>query len=80
MLMPVQPMQPVYKQTNHALHLILTLITFGCWSFVWIGAAIVTSIDNKNKQQWYEQALAYYAQQMSLYSQVNRQQWQNPYY
>lgn len=69
--MPIQPVPPMYKQTNHALHLILSLITFGAWVFVWIGVAIANSMDNKNKKQWYEQALGYYAQQQDLY---NRQQ------
>ena len=27
---------------NHSLHLILTLITFGCWGFVWIILALLS--------------------------------------
>lgn len=31
----------VFRQgTNHILHLILTLITFGLWAIVWIGVAV----------------------------------------
>jgi hypothetical protein len=28
------------KNTNHVLHLILTLITFGLWAIVWIAVAV----------------------------------------
>lgn len=31
----------VFRQgTNHVLHLILTLITFGLWAIVWLGVAV----------------------------------------
>jgi len=28
------------KNTNHVLHLILTLVTFGLWAIVWIAVAV----------------------------------------
>lgn len=45
-LLPPQPIGIVPKQTNHALHLLLTILTFwmcGGWLWVWIFVAAANS-------------------------------------
>lgn len=35
------------KSVNHVLHLILTLITLGVWSFVWLALVIIAAVARK---------------------------------
>lgn len=53
---PLPPIEPVFKTVNHLLHLVLTVITCGAWSFVWAAVAFTTAIENSKKQAWYMQA------------------------
>jgi len=58
---PIAPREPIYVQTNHVLHLILSLITFGMWAlFVWPWLAIIHIISNNQKRRQYDEAFARY--------------------
>lgn len=58
---PMAPRTPIYVQTNHVLHLILSLITFGMWAlFVWPWLAIIHMISNSQKRRQYDEAFARY--------------------
>ena len=44
----------VFRQgTNHILHLILTLITFGLWVIVWFGSAVAAAPPGVNRGEIY---------------------------
>ena len=44
---------PPPKETNHLLHLILTLLTGGLWAFVWVYVSIINAGDRKRWEQTY---------------------------
>lgn len=67
---PMPPIQPTYVQTNHVLHLILTLLTFTVWAwFVWPWLAIVHAVSNGSKRRQYEHELKQYNHDYWLWQQ-----------
>lgn len=64
----VPPIPPTYKDTNHTLHLILSLVTFGCWFFVWPFVHLANSAENRQRRTRYEQQLRVYAQAQAQWS------------
>jgi hypothetical protein len=49
------------KQTNHVLHLILTMGTCGAWGFVWLGVVLWNALakdTTKVQGAWYGQGIA----------------------
>ena len=59
---PTPPMEPVIRRTNHVLHLLLTLITFGMWIFVWPCVAVWNNHCNDRDRREYQVNLAHYHQ------------------
>lgn len=64
---PVPPVAPTYNQTNHTVHLVLSIVTCGAWLLVWPIVAVVNSQNNKSKRESYDQALAQYTRDLQLY-------------
>lgn len=57
---PIAPDQPRPIPINHVLHLILTLLTCGAWSVVWIAIAIINEGKHKQNVVAYNRAMAEY--------------------
>lgn len=53
MTSPIPPSQPNYKRCNHLLHLVLSLITLGVWSWVWLVVGVYVAVSNKSKYERY---------------------------
>lgn len=65
---PTPPVQPHYKEVNHLLHFVLTILTGSAWAwFVWPWLTIAVNAGNKRKEQDYQQALVTYEQAMEQY-------------
>mgnify|MGYP006408333743 CR=1 FL=1 len=71
---PVPPVEPIYKQTSHTFHLILTICTFGMWAVcVWWWWAPMQSSANNRKRKQYQREMAEYQQKRYAWDQANRQ-------
>lgn len=64
---PIPPVEPIYKETNHLLHFILTVITFGVWGVCcWWPVAMIVNSTNSSKRERYRRDLAEYHHQVRL--------------
>lgn len=71
-LPPRPPPRPTPGRTNHILHLLLTLLSFGAWGIVWLFLAINQQTANRQAQERYERAanqyeIDYYNWQLGRY-------------
>jgi hypothetical protein len=69
---PIPPVAPVHVQTNHVLHLLLSLCTCGAWLFVWPVIAMWNAYSNGRSRRLYEAARASYQQALWAHEQSQR--------
>lgn len=59
---PIPPVAPVYVQTNHLVHAILSAATCGMWLMVWPLVALANNQTNASRRSRYQEALNHYQQ------------------
>lgn len=69
---PVPPVLPAQRRTNHVLHLLLTVFTFGFWIFVWPCVAAWNYYQGQQEQEQYQRDLALYHQVRNDWERANR--------
>ncbi|MCO1659688.1 hypothetical protein [Pseudonocardia humida] len=70
---PVPPIEPIYKRSSHALHLILTILSVGVWGLlVWWPMALITNSSNNRKRRAYQRERAKYEQDRWAFEQAHR--------
>lgn len=69
------PSEPSYVETNHILHLILTLITCGLWAPAWLGVYLVNANTNSGKYKHHQDELAAYRQYQTEVAEYQHQMW-----
>ncbi|TWF94392.1 hypothetical protein [Saccharopolyspora dendranthemae] len=72
---PVPPPQPVDKQVNHLLHLVLTLLTCGAWVIVWALLALIVGAENSQKQRHFQEAMQRYSFELAAYQEDQARRW-----
>lgn len=71
---PVPPVEPIYKRTSHAFHLILTVITFGMWALlVWWWWAPMQNASNNKKRRAYQREMEKYQRDKWAWDQAHMQ-------
>ena len=73
---PIPPTRPEIRHANHLLHLVLTLITFGFWSPIWVCVVLLVNNGNSERNRAYQIAQQQYQYDLAAYQQWTWQQQQ----
>jgi hypothetical protein len=66
---PVRPESPARQQTNHILHLLLSIVTAGFWIIIWAIAAQQTAALNHQAEREYREDLERWKQEYDAWQQ-----------